>query len=87
MGNVKRRGIARTPFWHLYKKELLAFLWFCDMRWDKWVLKRCFNQVERRDEVGESTNHKSLEIWSPPLSEAVSNLPLIVDTMRTIKLL
>ena len=36
---------------------------------------------------GESADHESLEIWSPPLSETVTNLPFIVYTVRAVELL
>ena len=32
------------------------------------------------------TYHERLKIGSPPLSETVSNFPLVIDTMRRIKL-
>ena len=30
--------------------------------------------------------HECLKVWSPPLSQAVSDLPFIVHTMRSVEL-
>ena len=35
---------------------------------------------------GRSTHHKCLEVRTPPLGEAVTNLPFIVDAMRRVEL-
>jgi hypothetical protein len=32
------------------------------------------------------THHKGLEVWAPPLSETVTNFPVIVDPMGGVEL-
>lgn len=77
----------RTPFWHLDKKKLFAFFWFCDVGWDEGILgKRQWAEPQVKNDV-RPTDHKSFEIGSPPLGQTVTNFPFVVEAVGAVELL
>ena len=79
----------RTTLGHLHKKKFLALFRFGDMSGNKWILCArgwiiTFESAE--DENTRVTYHKGLEVGAPPLGEAVSNFPVVVDPVGGVEL-
>lgn len=74
----------------MHKKKLLAFFRFGDVRRNKWILcARGWTIYVRFQISGEKvtvTYHKGLEIGTPPLGEAISNFPVVVDPVGGVEL-
>ena len=79
----------RTPLGHLYKEKFLALFRFGDVRRHKWILsarERMITFEARPVEDAHITHHERFKVRTPPLSEAVSDFPVVVDPMGGIEL-
>ena len=73
----------------MHKEELLALFRFGDVRRHKWILSVhgwiiTFEARPGRDAC--VTHHECFKIRTPPLGEAVSNLPVVVDPVGCVEL-
>lgn len=79
--------MIRTSLWHLNQEQLLALFRLRDVRGYKRVLYQgCVSDQKARVHM-EGADHERLKVRSPPLCEAVTNFPVIVDPMRRVELL
>jgi hypothetical protein len=82
-------GKRRTTLGHLHKEKFLALFRFGDVRRNKWIL--CARGRTITFDVGpvedtRFTYHKGLEVGTPPLSETISDFPVIVDPVGGVEL-
>ena len=87
---LTRKVDIRTALRHLNKKEFFALLRLRDMCGDKRVLctRNGITIVTGAHSTGKrrATHHERLKIGAPPLGEAVTNLPVVVDAMGRVEL-
>jgi hypothetical protein len=73
----------------LYKEEFLALFRFGDVRRHKWILsarERTITLDAGPVEDAHITHHERFKVRAPPLSEAVSDFPVVVNPVRGIEL-
>lgn len=87
---LTRKVDIRTALRHLNKEEFFTLLRLRDMCGDKRVLctRNGITIVTGAHSTGKrrATHHERLKIGAPPLGEAVTNLPVVVDAMGRVEL-